>query len=420
MSDRATQQLAVLLRLGGCGLILAALVLNELVLSNLTADGQIDAFPLFLIRIFDVCALAAGIPTAMFAKPIATVGLRQVRKRPALLAIPVGLVLAGGLLIVADIVLGAMADARAAAAPPTSGDYYFPIDDAALGYTYAPNQVHEAKKLKGDTVIYEATYTTDAHGRRASVATNPDDRSTAALFFGGSYTFGEGNDDADTLPSQFAAAAPDYLPVNFGLHGYGPQHMLTILRRDDVAATVPREQAIAVYTFIDAHIDRATGSLHTRWTYDAASYHLRGSELEAFPSMREAMPLRLSMYDLLRTRGFIRYFNINLPFGVSDQRIETVAAICAAARDEFTRKFASEGFYVVVFPSHDRTVDRIKSALEARGITVFDYSGLIPDFAENHSIPGDGHPQPSAFAIVAEQLAIDIAAARSVNNKQSE
>jgi len=146
------------------------------------------------------------------------------------------------------------------------GDYenadYFERDDD-LGYLPRPGQRATHEKYLGDELLYSVVYTIDENGLRSS---NPDDTDLAGecvLFFGGSFVFGEGLNDADTLPhlaSERLGAAVS--TRNFGLHGYGPHHVLAMIesgRVRDAADCAPRA---AVYLAIEDHVYRAAG---LRW-----------------------------------------------------------------------------------------------------------------------------------------------------------
>ena len=53
-------------------------------------------------------------------------------------------------------------------------------------------------------IEFEATYTLDSEGLRTTVTPQEGKPRGCIVFFGCSFTFGDGVDDADTLPSQVA------------------------------------------------------------------------------------------------------------------------------------------------------------------------------------------------------------------------
>jgi hypothetical protein len=75
------------------------------------------------------------------------------------------------------------------------------IADEVLGYKIAPNtRIHSVAKV-GDRLIYEVDYTTDKFSRRVTPWHGSSQADKFALFFGCSFTFGQGVKDDETLPS---------------------------------------------------------------------------------------------------------------------------------------------------------------------------------------------------------------------------
>jgi len=107
------------------------------------------------------------------------------------------------------------------------------VADRALGVKPRPNSQVTLVKRKLGKVVFEATYTADHYSRRVTpspeVTPAPP---TALLFFGGSYTFGEGVNDDETMPACVAAQTDECQVHNYGLPGAGPQHMLEQLRAE--------------------------------------------------------------------------------------------------------------------------------------------------------------------------------------------
>jgi hypothetical protein len=99
-------------------------------------------------------------------------------------------------------------------------DNYF-AQDKDLGYALnrSKRSVRSIKKKKSDgTPIYDVSYQLNELGLR-DTPHNGD--KFPVFFFGDSFTFGEGVDDDDTLPAQFAKATGRKV-LNFALHGWAP------------------------------------------------------------------------------------------------------------------------------------------------------------------------------------------------------
>ena len=81
----------------------------------------------------------------------------------------------------------------------------------------------------GGETLYAVVYSVDKRGLRVEPPLAPGHGDRCVLFFGCSYTFGEGVNDAETLPYRTGVLAEGRLRmINFGLHGYGPHQMLAV------------------------------------------------------------------------------------------------------------------------------------------------------------------------------------------------
>ncbi len=140
---------------------------------------------------------------------------------------------------------------------PADGRSYFQADPD-LGYAPAAGvRVRASRRHEGET-IYDVRYSIDEHGLRVTPGSRREGR--AVLFFGGSFTFGEGVDDEDALPARFASwMGGDTRIVNAGFHGYGPHQMLRALETHRLDPLVPDGVEQVVYQGIDGHVMRVAG-----------------------------------------------------------------------------------------------------------------------------------------------------------------
>jgi len=99
-----------------------------------------------------------------------------------------------------------------------NSDYTNGYSQRIEGYGYRPNPgVHSSTKLTSlDEVIYDVAYTIGMDGYRADV----DAQKYDAYIYGGSFTFGEGLNDNETL-THFLYKNHEIAAKNLGVHGYG-------------------------------------------------------------------------------------------------------------------------------------------------------------------------------------------------------
>ena len=166
------------------------------------------------------------------------------------------------------------------------------IPDAELGYRYKPNSQNITsgrfvqKKGKSDSkhIIYDVIYNIDSDGNRQTLKANFGYKSNTgnAYFAGGSFMFGEGLNDEDTLPSHFAKLTNIH-SVNLGMHGYGPHQALKMIENDSFNNQRIDFDKIKyfIYRFIPEHIKRAAG--YASWDPNGPCYDVdEGSQSLTF------------------------------------------------------------------------------------------------------------------------------------------
>jgi hypothetical protein len=108
-----------------------------------------------------------------------------------------------------------------------AGGYFHKNTD--LGYQPTTGKHTSRKLMSNGKVIYDVTYTIGPDGFRV---TNQSLLSKGRInFFGGSFVFGEGLNDDETLPYYLTKALNTNVQ-NFGVHGYGVHQALAIMERE--------------------------------------------------------------------------------------------------------------------------------------------------------------------------------------------
>lgn len=136
-------------------------------------------------------------------------------------------------------------------------------DNNITGYGTLPNvsgKTISRSKRTGE-IIYDVTYSTNENGWRKIPSSNANSKK-CFLFFGDSFTYGEGLNDDETLPFFFGKEMKDYQIFNFGLHGYGPHQALALILSGEVERVLSDkkcESINALYESLIDHIRRANG-----------------------------------------------------------------------------------------------------------------------------------------------------------------
>ena len=274
--------------------------------------------------------------------------------------------------------------------------------DADLGYGPVPGQLATAEDIGGGGGGYEGVYTIDERGLRATPQSAGDE---AVLFFGGSYTFGLGVSDADTMAwqvgEQLGARGRAH---NFGYGGYGTQQMLSMLESGRVEQLVAGRVTWVVYQLIPNHIRRVVG--RASWDPHGPRYLLEDGR-----AVRAGRFCDPPLGSALARSGLATEFRRR----VLGAEIELCAAMTAAARDEVARRFPDAHFLVLLWDDPDRKSATLIAELRERGVEVELVSDILPGWADEQlsawNSDLDHHPSPRSHAVLAEHVWARIQAA---------
>ena len=188
--------------------------------------------------------------------------------------------------------------------------------------------------------------------------------------------------------------------------------MLARLQSDTLAKAVPEQQGIGLYIFIDAHVERAIGSMYVynAWGAEMPYYTVnRRGQVERRGSFREGRPLVSSLYAWLGTTEFARYTNLNIPSPLQAGHYWLTARLVAEARDTFLQRYPDSQFYVVVYPDEGDYFEEIGPYFEEFGLKVLNYDEWLKlEAAAGTAFKDDGHPTGLANRQVAEWIAADL------------
>jgi hypothetical protein len=289
-------------------------------------------------------------------------------------------------------------------------DFFQP--SVLLGYKPRPNAQVDSIKKQGDNVIYDVIYSIDAYSRRITPADNLEQRDRFILFFGDSFVFGEGVNDDETLPFYVSQMAPRYKVYNYGFSGYGPQEMLAKLQSDDLAHEVTETQGLLVYVFIDAHVERAIGSMYVynSWGEQMPYYTLNWQgELVRQGNFTTGRPLLSGLFWFLGQSEIAKYYRVNIPAKLTSSHYGLTARIIAEARNTFQAKYNHDDFYVVIYSDEGDYFEDMLPYFEQFGLKILNYDERLKlNSDEGLAIAGDGHPTGKAHRIVAGWIVTDL------------
>ncbi len=342
-----------------------------------------------------------------------------------LMAAGVGLT-ACGLLVAATEFTSGLLLARQPAGPAKvyEGDYLEQgalfREDPELGIALEPRRRVSCRLLVDDREVWNVRYSTDEFGRRRTVFPGTQTPAATAVFFGCSFLFGEGSEDADTIPSCFCKESSGYLAANYGVPGWGTQHMLALLESGQLPAQMFMPAKLGVYLYLpEVHEARVVGDMDIVNGFGGGFpyYELNATgqpeRKGLFASGRPVTSLFYRVLGKSRTRALL---GLNFPRRQPEHYLLT-AAVIARARDLFLQQFPDSRFIVVAYPDPDPETLTLKTCRK-NGLDVLDLRQLFDPTNPSFQHEGDGHPTPAANAAVASAIAKYLQSAVSENTGQ--
>ena len=293
-----------------------------------------------------------------------------------------------------------------------SGEYttsYFRHDgeDGELGYEPNPGKF-SVQKHQGDELVYSQRYTiTPQIIRETPLKKLPE--SCNVVFFGGSFTFGEGVSDHETMPYFFGKEGDGKFNVyNLGFHGYGPHQMLRALETERLKTVVDGPVHLVIYQGIQDHVDRVAGN--TWWDHYGPRYTPKPDGSVRYQGPFHGKWYKF-FYDLVRHSAlyaFVQKHVIQL-HAFNSENIPLYLGVLEKSRLAIEINLNAH-FYVLFWDkgSGDILTDQIVKNFEANRFRLIKISQIIPDIQENHELytisPYDSHPNATAHHLIGKYL----------------
>lgn len=371
---------------------------------------EVDYFVRFLVLIADVF-FADSIAVLLFFGN--SLSVQQTLKRvselfPRLTAFYFGLVVAFFFFCCAE--LGTRYYFKHFYEPPfkdvTEWDPLPTVPDSTFGYKLPANEIIGHKYLVNDTLIYQQEYKIDEFGRRETPAdTLQKDKFIAVA--GCSFAFGYGVSDEETLPYYLQQNMPGYKAYNYGVSGYGTQHLLLQTRNKIDTTEIIQKQGILIYFFIDNHLNRLIGSrrIIKLWG-ENFPYFLIDEEknLQQKGTFKTGRYWKTLFYKTITNSAIVDILDLEIPFYISDKDFKLAAAVIAESKKEFLKKFPGSKFVVLFCPGSTCSGD-LASLLAKKDIDFVDYSLLFDiNSKEYRSHYSDPHPNGKAYEEIAKNM----------------
>ena len=299
--------------------------------------------------------------------------------------------------------------------------------DDLLGYVAPKGAALRDAKIYRGKKLYDVIYTMDANGLRIT-SDQPQDggHRPCILFFGDSYTFGWGLNDAETLPYRVASkVGKKYRVYNVSFETHGAHQMLAELEQGVVSkevACAPQDVKYIIYTATHDQVRRA-GGLRTIDQHHGPHYVLKADGSVVLQGQFGEVHTRAAnIRAQLEKSWFYRKMvggNAIYLRRYNSGDVKLYLAIVDSARKLSKKLYPESEFHVLAWgndPLHrdkDGSLrDRMISGLVKKGLSVRRVNDILPGSDDNKPIYLMGefslHPTRAANDRIAEYIVHDI------------
>jgi hypothetical protein len=289
-----------------------------------------------------------------------------------------------------------------------------------LGYSAKEGnyQVHARKSTKhSDIEIYNARYSFDK-SKRVTPNSNPSSLNYT-VFLGGSFVFGEGVNDNQTLPFYYNELSLEkHQILNYGLSGYGT-HQVFNITKNQIIKDKDLAQAKKVdvfYWFISPHILRSNGL--STWNADGPSYRLNNGLLSyqgSFKTIKQKQTFIQQAWDFVWSNSALSKGYIWRELIIGDDELNLTYALIKQTNQILIKS----GYNFTVLIQKLSKPDELFTAKQQKmndKLVQFLNSNDIPFIDVNQAfkndnldiyallIKGDGHPKPKLNLHLAAHL----------------
>jgi len=306
---------------------------------------------------------------------------------------------------------------------PLYSDGYY-TDDDLLGNVPAKSTQGHSREVEKGRVVYDVTYTVDSNGLR--IAPSSEGAAQSVLFFGCSFTYGEGLQDTETMPYQVGLQTRGhYQTYNFGFHGYAPNQMLAEIEGGRVHEIVRQPAAFAIYQALPDHIPRIAGKIpygkhNPRYELKADGTVQRVGHFDDGIAPPTALALRIRG-QLGKSAIYRTLTSIEPRMNENDVRL--LLATVGKSRDLLAEQYPGIEFHVILwrnFPYEQHVYEELQAGFARMNIPVHRVEDILPGYntsPEKYWLdPKDQHPNANADRIIATYIANNVLSRHAVSD----
>ncbi len=277
--------------------------------------------------------------------------------------------------------------------------------DPIIGMAPDKNSKCTLTRIVNDSIVYKAVHTIDKYGRRF-IPEKKFSSNESVLFFGCSFTYGDGIDDHETLPYQFQEAVDEnYRIYNFAYSSYGAHQTLAILENQyEKIGTEDYNPKVAIYSAITDHIFRGA---YVGIEKQGPKYRLDETGKLYNKGLFSTLTAKINRY-FLKSRVLGRLYSY---FDQPTQKdIDLVVNMINQSATIFKKRYHGK-LYCLLWEelwADKKLYEKFLTALRAKNLTVIEVKNILPNYyqsTDDYFIYKDGHPTALANQKISEYLA---------------
>lgn len=287
--------------------------------------------------------------------------------------------------------------------------------DHLLGYIPRKDKQSFEQLIDGNNIIFNVKYTINKKGIRISPHDINDGFKNKdfinVLFFGCSFTYGEGLNDNETFPWQIEEMSNfRYKTYNFGFHGYGPNQMLRMLEINFIDEIVDTNNTtLAFFLLGNFHLDRVSGKYPAiAWCGDSPRYVVDKKEIVKYKGKFFLGMLKYLAINKIAEKSSIAHHLERILYNWKRTKKDSdlLLGILKKSKIILKEKYNTELYVIIWNDKSFKKFDEWIDPLNNMGIPVILMTGIIPDLNENQEkyILADGHPNKLSNNLIANYL----------------
>jgi len=276
-----------------------------------------------------------------------------------------------------------------------------------LGYAPNKSKTVTSRKYMGQRLLYNVSYTINDLGLRNSSSSEPLYKDQCILFFGDSFTFGEGVNDFETLP-YIVQKLSKYPVYNFGFHGYGAHQMLSAIEHGMVKDIINCKPRIVIYQAALFQVSRSAG--YSWWNKHGPRYILLPDGSIKYDGHFDDgnWIQNKARAQLAKSFTYKKYLIYKLG-KINEKDLKLFIEIISQSQKLLKEQYPIIEFHVIYWDDKTTKFNNFFiDALKNKGLHIHLISQILPDYLSNKSryllSKYDNHPNYIAYQDIAQYV----------------